>query len=54
MVDNPKDIADEFNQYFVKVASKIKEPIVPCEFDKLQQFCNEKIPSDTHFSIPKI
>ena len=54
MVENPKDIADEFNQYFVKVASKIKEPIVPCEFDKLQQFCNAKIPSDTHFSIPKI
>ena len=27
---------------------------MPCEFDKLQQFCNEKIPSDTHFSIPKI
>ena len=42
MVENPKDIADEFNKYFVKVASKIKEPIAPCEFDKLQQFCNKK------------
>ena len=27
---------------------------MPCEFDKLQQFCNEKIPSDAHFSISKI
>ena len=36
------------------MASKIKEPIVPCKFDKLQQFCNEKLPSDTYFSMPKI
>ena len=27
---------------------------MPCEYDKLQQFCNEKLPSDTQFSLPKV
>ena len=36
------------------VASKIKEPIETSNFDKLQKFCNEKIPADTYFSIPDI
>ena len=36
------------------VASRIKEPIETSDFDKLQQFCNEKIPADTYFSVPEI
>ena len=35
------------------VASKIKEPIETSNSDKLQKFCNEKIPADTYFSIPE-
>ena len=54
LIDDSKGIAEEFNNFFVKVASRIKEPILPCKFDKLQQLCNEKIPPDTYFSIPKI
>ena len=52
--ENSKDIANEFNNFFVTVASKIKEPIETSDFDKLQQFCNEKIPTDTYFSVPEI
>ena len=54
VTENPKDIANEFNKFFVTVASKIKEPIETSNFDKLQKFCNEKIPADTYFSIPDI
>ena len=52
--ENPKDIANEFNNFFVTVASRIKEPIETSDFDKLQQFCNEKNPTDTYFSVPEI
>ena len=34
------NIANGFNNFFVNVASKIKETF---NFDKLRQFCNEKI-----------
>ena len=54
VTENPKDIANEFNKFFVTVASKIKQPIETSNFDKLQKFCNEKIPADTYFSIPDI
>ena len=54
VTENPKDIANEFNKFFVTVASKIKEPIETSNFDKLQKFCNKKIPADTYFSIPDI
>ena len=30
------------------------KPIQTSNFDKLQKFCNEKIPADTYFSIPEI
>ena len=43
IIENSKDIANEFNNFFVNVASKIKEPIETSNFDKLRQFCNDKI-----------
>ena len=53
-IENPKDIADQFNKYFVSVSSKIKEPPLASNFDKLKEFCDKKIPANTYFSIPCI
>ena len=36
---------------FVSVALKIKEPIVPSNFDRLRTFRNEKLAENTSFSI---
>lgn len=54
LIDSPVDIADQFNKFFVTVASKIKEPIMTSNFDQLEQYCNEKIPENYYFSIPNI
>ena len=53
-IENPSEISSEFNKFFVSVASKLKEPIVPSNFDKLQAFCNEKLTENSNFSIPSI
>lgn len=47
-------IANEFNNFFVSVASNIKEPISVSEFKELKEFCDSKVPSDTYFRIPEI
>ena len=36
------------------IASKIKEPVVPSNFDKLRTFCNEKLAENASFSIPTL
>ena len=41
---NEKDVADIFNDFFINVPSKLKEPLKNC--------VNSKIPSDTSFNIP--
>ena len=53
-IDNPSEISSEFNKFFVSVASKIKEPVVPSNFDRLRTFCNEKLTENTSFSIPTL
>ena len=53
-IENPKDIADQFNKYFVSIASTIKEPPLASDFDKLNEFRDKKIPANTYFSIPCI
>ena len=53
-IDNPSEISTEFNKFFVSVASKIKEPVVPSNFDRLRTFCNEKLTENTSFSIPTL
>ena len=50
----PSEISSEFNKFFVSVASKIKEPVVPSNFDRLRIFCNEKLTENTSFSIPTL
>ena len=52
-IDNLSEISSDFN-FFVPVASKIKEPIAPSNFDRLRTFCNEKLSENTIFSIPTL
>ena len=51
-IDNPSEISSEFNKFFVSVASKIKEPILPSNFGRLSLCCDKKLAENTSFSIP--
>ena len=49
---DPLEIANEFNRLFVNVASKLKEPTLQPNFERLEKICDEHVPNDTEFSIP--
>ena len=51
-IDSPAEISSEFNKFFVSVASKIKEPILPSNFARLSLYCDKKLAENTSFSIP--
>ena len=44
--------ANIFNQFFVNVASKLKEPMKSSNFDLLKDFVNSKDTNDVHFNMP--
>ena len=52
MLTNEKDLTQHFNNYFVNVASKLKEPNVNAEFEHLNTFVQSKVPSNVEFKIP--
>ena len=54
LIEEPTEIADEFNDFFVNVASKLKEPTTSTSHEKLKEFCQEKLPPNTKFEIPSI
>ena len=47
-------LAETFNDYFVNIASKLKEPITQPDFTKLTEFVNSKIPENVKFELPDI
>ena len=48
-------MANKFNEFFVNIASKLKESAVTkTNHDKLKVFCQSKLPSNTKFKIPQI
>ena len=53
-IEDPTEIANEFNEFFVNVATKLKEPVPNTNHDKLKEFCQSKLPSDMKFKIPQI
>ena len=53
-IENPTEIANEFNDFFVNVATKLKEDVPNPNHDKLKEFCQSKLPPDTKFTIPQI
>ena len=53
-VDDSCKIANQFNRFFVSIASKLKEPVKTSNLDKLNAFCNSRVPKDVQFEIPVI
>ena len=47
-------LAETFNDYFVNIASKLKEPITQPDFTKLREFVNSKILENVKFKLPDI
>ena len=52
MITNESDLAELFNNYFVNLASKLKEPITNSELERLNNFVQSKLPSDIEFKFP--
>ena len=53
-IESPSEISNAFNDFFVNVASNLKEPITPSYHDKLEDFCKSQISENTAFTIPNI
>ena len=54
LITDTKEIADTFNDYFVNIASKLKEPVEDCDFTQLKEHIDTKIPSNVSFKLPYI
>ena len=51
LVKNQIDLTEIFNDYFVNIASKLKESPIQTDFAKLKNYVSAKVPSDTEFKI---
>ena len=52
--EDPTEIANIFNDFFVNIANKVKEPVTNTDHEKLREFCQSKLPTNTKFVIPNI
>ena len=52
IITNESDLSDIFNNYFINIASKLKEPIVETDFIPLNNYVCSKVPTDIDFEIP--
>ena len=52
IITNEADIAGIFNNYFINIASKLKEPTLKADFEVLKNFVGDKVPNDIEFKIP--
>ena len=52
VITNEQVIADHFNEFFVNAASKLKQPLKPPKFIKMNIFINSKMTGDVSFDIP--
>ena len=48
------EIVDTFNDFFINVAEKLKDPIPNSDFEDLKCFVDDKVQSDVFFNIPNI
>ena len=53
ITDN-KDIANEFNNFFVNIATKLSAPIPESDFNHIKDHVDNKVPKHTYFQIPLI
>ena len=54
IVTDESILAETFNDYFVNIASKLKEPMTPPDFTKLREFVSMKFPENVEFDLPEI
>ena len=54
IVTDESVLAETFNDYFVNIASRLKEPITQPDFTKLSEYVNSKIPENVKFELPDI
>ena len=52
IITNESDLSEIFNNYFINIASKLKEPIVETDFEPLNIYVSSKVPTDIDFEIP--
>ena len=52
--EDPTEIANIFNNFFVNIANKLKEPVTKTDHEKLRQFCQGNLSTNTKFVIPDI
>ena len=48
-IKDSTDIANEFNDFLVNVASKLKNPLTNNNHTKLKEFCQAKLPKEAKF-----
>ena len=52
IITNESDLSEIFNNYFINIVSKLKEPIVETDFEPLNNYVSSKVPTDIDFEIP--
>ena len=52
MITNESYLTQQFNEYFVNIASKLKEPILLSDNEIVNSYVQSKVPLNTEFSIP--
>ena len=51
-ITNESDLSEIFNNYFINIASELKEPIVETDFEPLNNYVYSKVPTDIDLEIP--
>ena len=54
IISDETKLAEYFNEYFVNIASKLKELIEHNDVSILREHMNSKIPDNMHFELPDI
>ena len=52
VITKDSEVAEVFNNYFINIASKLKEPVPNSDFKKLNNFVRSKVPNEIDFQIP--
>ena len=50
--DDPEEIANAFNDFFINIAENIKESTETSSHERFSDYCKEKIPEDVVFDMP--
>ena len=53
-ISNDFYLDENFNDYFINVASNLKEPIELNPFNEMKEHVNAKIPEEVHFELPEL